>query len=120
MQCVPVCLMCHTTNPGTATTWTKPLALGLFARNMRKGDTASLMAAYKAYAADPANAAAVADIQAGREPGEHLDVCGPTYGCGVHVAKEAAAPRDFTGPLWVVGAVVAGGLLRRRRKPHGG
>jgi len=118
MQCVPVCLMCHTSNPGTATTWTKPLAVALFSRGMRKGDTDSLKAAFKAYAADPANAAAIADIKAGREPSAHADVCGPTYGCAVHVAKEAAAPRDFTGPLWAVGAMVAAGLLRRRRKPN--
>jgi len=120
MQCVPVCLMCHTTNPGTATSFGKPLAGALIGRGLKKGDVNSLKVAYKAYAADPANAAAVADIKAGREPSEHLDVCGPTYGCGAHVAKEAAAPRDFTGPLWIVGAVVAGGLLRRRRKPHVG
>ena len=117
MQCVPVCLMCHTSNPGNASTWTKPLALALFGKGMRKGDTASLKTAYKAYAADPANAAAIADIKAGREPGAHVDVCSPIYGCTVHVAKEAAAPRDFTGPLWAVGAMVVAGLLRRRRKP---
>lgn len=121
MQCVPVCLMCHTTNPGTATSWqTKLLGPSLQLEGLKKGDASSLTVAYKAYAADPANAAAVADIKAGREPREHLDVCGPTYGCGAHVAKEAAMPRDLTGPLWVVGAVVAGGLLRRRRKPLAG
>jgi hypothetical protein len=42
MQCVPVCLMCHTTNPGTVGTWTKPLGVAMFAAGARKGDTDSL------------------------------------------------------------------------------
>jgi MYXO-CTERM domain-containing protein len=117
MQCVPVCLMCHTTNPGNSTSWTKQLGVGLRLQGASKGDADSLKAAYRKYAADPANAAALADIKAGREPGAHVDVCGPIYGCAVYVAKEAAAPRDFTGPLWAVGAMVAARLLRRRRKP---
>jgi len=118
MQCVPLCLMCHTTNPGNATSWpSKPLGPALLPLGLKKGDADSLKAAWKAYAANPANAAAVADVKAGREPGAHLDVCGPSYGCGAHVAKQAALPHDFTGPLWALGAVVAGALLRRRRRP---
>lgn len=116
IECVPVCLMCHTSNPGSATTWqARPLALALYANGASKGDVDSLKAAYKKFEADPANAAAVADVKAGREPGTHMNVCGPVYGCSTHVAQQAAAPRDFSGPLWVVGAVVAGGLLRRRK-----
>jgi hypothetical protein len=119
MQCVPVCLMCHTTNPGTAGTWTRPLGAALFNGGMRKGDTDSLKRAYKAFAANPANAAAVADIQAGREPGQHVDVCGPIYGCSVPmIAKQPAQPRDYTAALWVVSAVTVGGILRRRRKTN--
>jgi MYXO-CTERM domain-containing protein len=119
MQCVPVCTMCHTGTPGI-TTWTmKPLPVALMGTHLVKiGDTDSLKAAYKVFAAT-ADPAMLADIKAGREPGSRADVCGPTYGCGAHVAKEAAAPRDFTGPLWIVGAMVVGGILRRRRKPNG-
>ena len=121
MQCVPVCLMCHTTNPGTAGTWAmKPLPVALVQGGMKKGDADSLMKAYRAYAANPANAAAVADIKAGREPGAHVDVCGPTYGCAVPmVAKQPARSRDYTAALWVVSAMVVGGILRRRRKTNG-
>jgi hypothetical protein len=32
------------------------------------------------------------------------------------VAKVPARPRDYTAALWVVSAVVIGGILRRRRK----
>jgi MYXO-CTERM domain-containing protein len=128
MQCVPLCTMCHTSNPGTATTWPfklLPKALntqtkmvnGTPVRILKQGNADSLKEAYAAYA-KTASAAELADIKAGREPETHADVCGPTYGCGAHVARQAAAPRDFTGALWVVGAVVAGGLLRRRRRPN--
>jgi hypothetical protein len=120
MQCVPVCLMCHTTNPGNATSWAmKPLGPMLLNLGMRKGDADSLKKAYRAYSANQANAAAVADIKAGREPGQHVDVCGPTYGCSVPmVAKVPARPRDYTAALWVVSAIVVGGILRRRRKTN--
>lgn len=122
MQCVPLCLMCHTTNPGNATSWTmKPLGVALLNLGMRKGDADSLKKAYKAYSANQDNAAAVADIKAGREPGQHVDVCGPTYGCSVPmVAKEPARPRDYTAALWVVSSIVVGGILRRRRKINAG
>jgi MYXO-CTERM domain-containing protein len=111
MQCVPLCTLCHATNPGEKTNWSKPLGAALYAPiNMQEDITT----AYKAWAA--ANPAKAADLKLGKEPGSGLDICGPTYGCAVHVAKEAAAPRDFTGPLWAVGAMVTAGLLRRRRK----
>jgi MYXO-CTERM domain-containing protein len=124
MQCVPLCTLCHTSNPGNAATWQQkmlPLALAGEADAQMKailkpGDAASLKAAFAAYAKDPTHTANIANIQKGIDPQYGGDICGPTYGCAVHVAKEAAAPRDFTGPLWIVGAVVAGGVLRRRRR----
>ncbi len=126
MQCVPLCTMCHTSNPGNNATWQKkmlPLALdsqskmvgGVPTKIVKAGDAASLKEAYKQYAAT-ADKAILDKIQKGQQPQTGEDVCGPTYGCAVRVEKEAAAPRDFTGPLWIVGAVMAGGILRRRRR----
>lgn len=116
MQCVPLCTMCHATNPGVKSNWAgKPLGGVLFPEINAQVD---IKAHYLSWAADPANAEAAAKIQKGIEPSTNVDVCGPTYGCAVHVAKEAAAPRDFTGPLWALGAVIAGGILRRRRRPN--
>jgi MYXO-CTERM domain-containing protein len=113
MQCVPLCTLCHMTNPGEANNWTKPLGAALYPQIKAQKD---IKDAYNVWAA--ANPTLAAGVKLGKEPGSGQDVCGPTYGCAVHVAKEAAAPRDFTGPLWAVGAMVAAGLLRRRRKPN--
>jgi len=111
MQCVPLCTMCHQTNPGEKSNWTmKPLGVALLGPITAQTD---IKPAYDAWAA--MNPDGAAKVSKGIEPLSGLDVCGPTYGCAVHVAKEAAAPRDFSGPLWVVGAMVLGGILRRRK-----
>jgi MYXO-CTERM domain-containing protein len=119
MQCVPLCTMCHATNPGLADNWATGgktlISSPLLAAITNRTD---LKPVYAAWAADPMNRDAAAKIQRGIEPSTNVDVCGPTYGCAVHIAKEAAAPRDFTGPLFALGAVIAGGILRRRRKPN--
>jgi MYXO-CTERM domain-containing protein len=112
MQCVPLCTMCHATNPGLKTNFGKTLGVALLLPILNQTD---IKPAYDAWAM--ANLADAAKVQKGIEPSTNVDVCGPTYGCAVHVAKEAAAPRDFTGPLFALGAVIAGGILRRRRKP---
>jgi MYXO-CTERM domain-containing protein len=82
-----------------------------------KGDVRAMKALYTLYAMDPANGAVVAALKAGVDPEDGSSLCGATYGCGAHVAKKAP-PTDFSAPLWVIGAVVAGGLLRRRRSPR--
>lgn len=118
MQCVPLCTMCHASNPGNNTNWAttgKTLIVPLTGAIASQTDIKS---AYTMWAA--ANPADAALVQKGIEPSTKADVCGPTYGCAVHVAKEAAAPRDFAGPLWALGAVIAGGILRRRRKTNAG
>jgi MYXO-CTERM domain-containing protein len=113
MQCVPLCTMCHQTNPGEALNWTmKPMGIALSTPIVARTD---IKPRYNEWAS--MNPALAALVKKGIEPGSGADVCGPTYGCAVHIAKEAAAPRDFTGPLFALGAVIAGGILRRRRKP---
>jgi hypothetical protein len=120
MACVPTCLMCHTVNPGTASTWSsKPLPLALMATGKIKlaaGDVDGLNEAWKLYAADPANAAHVALIKQGREPKAEQDVCGPKYGCGAtlaHTPSRGASGSSAT----VVGALsLAAGLWVARRR----
>ena len=68
-------------------------------------------------ATDPEVARGVAALKDGIDPETGDSLCGPTYGCGAHVAQKAP-PTDFSGPLWALGAVIAGGILRRRRKAN--
>lgn len=130
MECVPLCTMCHAANPGTATTWVaKELGRSLkgivnpnnpMETLLKAGDEESLKAAFKVYAST-ALPATLAEIQKGIEPGTKEDVCGPTYGCAIPmIAKQPARPRDYTAALWVVSAMVVGGILRRRRKINAG
>lgn len=125
MECVPLCTMCHAANPGTANTWSAKLVgrgvksvptadgMGLV---LKAGDEDSLKAAYQVWAKGQ-DAATLSKIQKGIEPMTGEDVCGPTYGCAIPmIAKQPARPRDYTAALWVVSAMVVGGILRRRRK----
>jgi hypothetical protein len=117
MECVPTCLMCHTVNPGTADTYTKPLAGALFATGEFKrgaGDADGLMRAWQSYASNPINAENVARIKQGIEPGNNEDVCGPRYGCGATFARQRAG----SAPAAVAGIFVLISMLwlaRRRR-----
>ena len=77
-------------------------------------DAVKLKSSYVTYRKNPANAAAVTALKNGIDPQTGDSLCGPSYGCGAHVAKKAP-PTDLAAPLWVLGAVVAGALLRRRK-----
>jgi hypothetical protein len=118
IPCVPGCTLCHGQAKGDAGSFrNKKLGATLFAINgapVPPHDTNALKAAFLKYSMDPANTTNVANLKAGIDP-ETLDgICGPTYGCGAHVAKKAP-PSDLSAPLWVVGAMLLGGLLRRRK-----
>jgi hypothetical protein len=122
MPCAPSCTLCHGVDPGTADTYTKKeLGKNLFNYKgsfVLAGDTDALKKNFAAYAMDPANAAIVAALKAGIDPQTNVDLCSAsnnvTYGCGAHIAR-TAPPRDFSGLVWVIGAVAGGGLLRRRK-----
>jgi hypothetical protein len=118
MPCVPSCLLCHTTNPGNIQSWPgKPFGAFIGTHGALPGNTASLKAAFDAFKADSTHAAMLKALEAGEDPDNGGALCGPTYGCGAHVAKKAL-PTNSSAPSWIVGAVVAGALLRRRRKPN--
>lgn len=117
MVCVPQCNLCHTSNPGTASTWgQKKLPLALVGNIKPLGTVDGLTAAWKLYAADPANATAVAAIKAGEDPEYGGSVCGPSYGCGAHVAKRPQRKNDREVVGWVVGLAALAAALRFRRR----
>ena len=117
LPCAPSCTLCHGVSPGTANTFmNKILGKTLFNLGMvAPHDTNALKTAYAKYAMDPANAANVALLKEGKDPQTGDNLCGPTYGCGATIAKKAPS-NDLSAPLWVVGAMVLGGLLRRHKR----
>lgn len=121
LSCAPSCSVCHTTNPGTANTWTKPLGQAVIMRGAIKGSgEAGIKKAYEKLVADAnggdANAKTLVDkLQAGLDPQSGAELCQVTYGCGARIAKET--PRDdWSGLLFVAGAMGFGALLRRTKR----
>jgi hypothetical protein len=118
MPCVPTCTLCHTTNPGNATSWPgKKFGAFMGLHGAKMGDANSIrtaFAAYKALGTDPTVAAGLENLKKGLDPDNGTSLCGATYGCGAHIAK--TPPRsDLSGSLWVVGAMLVGGFLLRRK-----
>lgn len=117
MPCAPSCTVCHGKTPGDLASFTaRALPRALIAQGVTAAahDVSFIKNAYAKYKLDPANAAAVAALKEGRDPETAENLCGPTYGCGAHVAKKPP-PADVAAPLWVVGIMLVGGLLRRRK-----
>lgn len=124
MPCAPTCTLCHTTNPGMAGTWVgKKFGRFIGTNGAMKGVPSSVTTAFNAYKASAAMDATVPTVlmalQNGIDPETGESLCGPMYGCGAHVAKKLP-PSDVSAPLWALGAVIAGGILRRRRRASGG
>jgi hypothetical protein len=120
MQCVPLCTMCHATNPGQADNWPSLLGGIVYADVKAEKD---IKAAYQAWATNPAtDPRLVEGVKRGYKPdtldGMHtpLNVCGPVYGCAVPAVKHVTGSRDYVGVLWMGGAMIVGGLLRRRKR----
>jgi len=116
LTCTPSCTLCHTTNPGNIVSWRgKPFGAYMGTHGTLVQQIPTLLAAFNMYKADPAQAQGLMRLQEGVDPDTGDSLCGPTYGCGAHIAKKAP-PSDLSSPLWVVGAMVIGGLLRRRKR----
>lgn len=117
LPCAPSCTICHTTNPGAVGTWIgKPFGLYLGGHGLLRGTgEEGLKKAFAAYKSDPKNAEGLARLEAGLDPDNGQELCQITYGCGAHIAKDA--PRDdWSGLLFVAGAMGFGALLRRTKR----
>jgi len=124
MPCTPSCVVCHGKVPGDASSFFArklPHALAASGGLPPPGaaGVATLKSDFATYAAkaatDPEVLRVITALKQGIDPETGDSLCGPTYGCGAHVAKKAP-PSDLSSPLWVVGAMAIGGLLRRRRR----
>lgn len=122
MTCVPLCTMCHATNPGVKANWTSMLGGVLYNDILAERD---ITATYQNWAAMPINKPYADYVKAGYKPDTllvagtpPLNVCGPVYGCALPPAKQAlgASTGDYAGAMWVAGAVIAGAVLRRRKR----
>jgi hypothetical protein len=119
MSCVPLCTMCHLTNPGQADNWTMKTLSGVLVGPIQA--ETDIKPAYDMWAAT--NPTLAEGVRRGYEPGSLApgktpeNVCGPVYGCAIPAAKpiKSSSP-DYTGVIWVVGAVAVGAVLRRRKK----
>jgi hypothetical protein len=118
MPCTPSCVICHGKTPGDIGSFqARALSQGINAEGLPPPhDTAKLKSSYQAFAAK--NPTVADQLKAGKDPATNEDICGDqiVYGCAVQRAKPAAASSSLAGPLWAVGAMVLGGLLRRRRQ----
>jgi len=81
------------------------------------GNTAGLDTAFDAYKADPTKMAGVTALQSGIDPDNGNNLCSDRiiYGCALHAAPKAPS-RDYTAPLLALGAIVLGGIVRRRKR----
>lgn len=125
MPCTPSCVVCHGKVPGDLPSFRARKLSQNITNPLPAAGTAgvpTLKSNFATYAAtattDPEVARVVAALKDGIDPETGDSLCGPSYGCGAHVAKKAP-PTDLAAPLWVLGAVVAGGLLRRRKSSAG-
>jgi hypothetical protein len=129
LGCVPQCILCHQTNQGGIPA-NKPFAYDLKQANggsVVPENTDSLRAALTALQAKGAASDADKDgkgdydeLMVGSDPNSAdpsaaLCTSVPLYGCGASTIAKKAPPSDLSAPLWVVGAMVLGGLLRRRK-----
>ncbi|RYZ10157.1 MAG: hypothetical protein EOO73_00850 [Myxococcales bacterium] len=117
LACAPSCTLCHTTNPGNASSWTgKDFGRYMGTHGLTKGSgEGGVKKAYAALKADATMTTSLTRLQAGQDPDTGNELCQITYGCGARIAKET--PRDdWSGLLFVAGAMGFGALLRRTKR----
>ena len=127
MPCPPSCTLCHVTDPGQAGNFNKPFALMAVvpaAGLPLAGDESKLKAGLQkikaggiAFDTDKDGTSDYDELKEGNDPNKPGDsrLCGPSYGCGAHIAKAPAK----NGGAWVLAACAAAlvtfGFRRRAR-----
>jgi hypothetical protein len=124
MSCVPQCTVCHTTNPGRATTALQPFSIAMRGKGLLAGSPGLVAVAFEKLRSDPDTkpedvaryAAMVAALEDDYDPNTGQLACGPTYGCGARVAK--APPKRFDALTWALGALGLVVAVRRAKSKH--
>jgi hypothetical protein len=116
LACAPSCTLCHTTNPGTNSSWAgKPFGAYMGPNGAAAKGDAGVKEAFDKYKADPTKATGLARLEANQDPDTGTELCQITYGCGAHIVKDA--PRDdWSGLLFIAGAMGFGALLRHTKR----
>ena len=123
IPCPPPCTLCHTTTPGTAQSATKLFVAALLStKKFRAGQPDSLVAVVQVLRdnqvdTDGDHKLDVDELASGSDPSSvdpDADICGPSYGCGAHVAR-VSPPADSWAPA-VLAAAFALALLSRLRR----
>lgn len=117
LDCTPVCSVCHTTDPGTSGTASKPFALAMRDAGLEAGDESTVASAFEVL--DP-DGDGVPEFEGGDTSGA-AGATGTTafpcqaevkYGCGV----TSSAPQTPSGTAYLLlaGLLALGVSLRRR------
>jgi len=123
IPCPPPCALCHTTTPGTAQSATKAFVKSMLETGeFRSGKPDKLAAVVKvlrdkAVDTDHDGKLDVDELASGSDPSSSdpdADVCGPSYGCGAHVAR-VLPPNDSWAPSLFASALALALLSRMSR-----
>ncbi|HET7541073.1 MAG TPA: thrombospondin type 3 repeat-containing protein [Polyangiaceae bacterium] len=125
IPCTPTCLLCHTAIPGSASNLNMHFAQTVIANGVEPGNPESLNAVVAKLRANMVDTDGdgqldVDELAAGTDPNSadpRAELCGPTYGCGAHVAPSAPARRAAI--LWpLMFALGLAGLVMLRRRAN--
>jgi hypothetical protein len=122
IPCTPTCLLCHTEIPGTLANLRQPFGLTVLGNGIQPGDPSSLHTVVanlreKKVDTDGDGRIDVDELAAGTNPSDpdpNVEICGPTYGCGAHLAP---SPRPERAPIlcWLAGILGLAALVGARR-----
>jgi MYXO-CTERM domain-containing protein len=124
IPCAPPCTLCHTESPGTAANPTRPFAHTVLTSGLVPNHPESLKDVVTALRenktdTDHDGRLDIDELASGTDPSdpkESAELCGPTYGCGAHVASVTPSGLDQVACGAAVALALAlFGHTRRRR-----
>src|SRR4051812_44968940 len=122
IPCTPTCLLCHTAIPGTKYNlngvFSTTVSLnGIVPEHPESMTTVIANLTAKKTDTDGDGKTDVDELAAGSDPNKtdpNAELCGPTYGCGAHLAP-APPPRRAPIMWWLVGILALAAWVSARR-----